>query len=140
MTRVSVDTEAIRAESRKWATLADDMSVARTGVLGTWLGPSAFFIGNLTELIHHPAYQSFLDRIAGRLHGAEVEFELISLVLRRMADAYDEGEALNTRTLDDLYRVTPEDVDNVTGQVPSPRAGATQSDQLAGKGSARGDG
>lgn len=115
MTTISVDTDAIRSEASKWVGLSDDMARIRGGAQGLWLGQTAFFIGNLTEFVHFPAYRDFQSRMVSRLEGAEVEFELVGTALRRIADSYDDGEALTKRTLDEMYSVTPADVNRATG-------------------------
>lgn len=123
MSPTSVDTDAIRSEARKWTTVADEMSTVRGNTQNLWLAPTAFFIGNLTEPVHYPAYRDFLDRIVTRLSGAEVEFELIGTAMRRMADAYDENEALTKRSLDELYTVSPDDVADAGSPGGTGRAG-----------------
>lgn len=111
---VSFDPEAIRNEASKWMDLADRMSIVRAGAEGLGLAPSAFFIGNLSEAVHHPAYDDFLGRVVTRLSGGEAEFELIGTNLRRIADNYEDGEDMNRRSLDEIYSVTPEEVENAT--------------------------
>lgn len=111
---VSFDPEAIRKEASKWDALADRMSGARADAEGLELGVTAFFIGNYTEAVNYPAYKDFLGRVVTRLSGGEDEFALIATNLRRIADRYEDGEDLNRKSLDEVYSVTPEEVENAT--------------------------
>lgn len=126
---VSIDPEAIRQEANRWINLADDMgSIRATTQTGLWLGPTAFFIGNLTEAVHDPAYRGFWDRMVTRMGGAEVEFELIGKVLRQIADSYEETDQISGAELDGLFTAPNEHMTSVaeepaTGSERGPGAG-----------------
>jgi hypothetical protein len=110
---VRVDPQAVRKEGTSWINLADNMARIRSAADGLWLGPTAFFIGNFSEVVHYPAYRDFHDRMLTRLRGAEVEFELIGLVLNRFADEYEETDQISRDEIDRLYTVTEGDVASV---------------------------
>jgi hypothetical protein len=112
---VSVEPAALREEATRWIGLADEMSAIRIRTESQlWLAPTAFFIGNLTEAVHYPAYRDFWHRMVTRLDGAAVEFELIATVLRRIADSYQETDQLSADEIDGLYTVNAEDLASAT--------------------------
>lgn len=122
-----VDPEALRGEAKKWINLTDDMAEIRSEAENRLrLASTAFFIGNFSEIVHYPAYQDFHGRMVTRLRGAEVEFELIALVLKRLADEYEEADQLSSAELSQHFAVTDDDVASVTeegGSGRSPGAG-----------------
>jgi hypothetical protein len=113
---VSVEPEAVRQEANRWINLADDMgSVLASIETHLWLGPTAFFIGNLTEVVHYPAYVELFNNMVTRTGGAEIEFELIGIVLRKIADSYEETDQISGEQIDQLYTATDQDMASVTG-------------------------
>lgn len=116
---VLVDPEDVRGEAKKWINLADDMAGIRSVAENRLeLESTAFFIGNFSEIVHYPAYQDFHGRMVSRLRGAQVEFELIGLVLKRLADDYEETDQLSSAELGRAYTVTDEDVATATDEDP----------------------
>lgn len=124
---VAVDPEAVRSEATQWINLADDMSKIQRHVDSQlWLSPAAFFIGNFSEIIHYPAYRDFWNRMNNRLSGAAIEFELIGIVLRRIAEDYEQTDEMSRSDFDRLFTATEEDVASVTEEEPSPQAEPVQ--------------
>ena len=115
MPDISLETEAIRAQGRRWKGFADRLTPVRTTVEGLSLDESAFFVGELTGGAYARAYADFWISMVGLLREAEIEFDLISTVLKGVADSYDEVDATTTRDLNKLYSVTPDQVAEVTG-------------------------
>jgi hypothetical protein len=106
---VEVDPEAVRDEKKIWTELAGKMLDIQRAVARLDLGVTAFFIGNFTELLYHPAYSKYWDMTNDRLWQAEGEFELIGKVLERIAESYEETDELSADEVGKLYTVTEED-------------------------------
>jgi hypothetical protein len=104
MEQVTVVTDALRKESGKWRDLSDRAVSVRRTVEQLHLAPSAFFIGDQNMVLHSRAYDTFQTFISDVLDGAAVEFEQIGTALSRVADAYDDADAVVTLDLDEVFR------------------------------------
>ena len=107
MSEVSVITEALRNEGRKWFRLADQMDVPRAAAEGLTLELSAFFIGDLNAVPHSQAYNDFHAFLVNVLRGAVVEFKQVAVALARIADAYDEADKVVALNLNEIWTPPP---------------------------------
>jgi uncharacterized protein YukE len=103
MSEVTVITESVRDEAKKWRRLADQMEPIKQAVQSLTLDPSAFFIGDANVFEHHNAYsgyRAFMERV---VTGAAVEFEQIGRALDKIADAYDNADKVVALDLNKIY-------------------------------------
>jgi|SRR5690606_13832069 len=116
----SIEPEAVRNEGKRWnggeGGLAARMSAIRQDTSGLMLGLSAFFPGGASEGLLHSRYREYLDQIVSRLEGAAIEFELIGITLRNIANDYEEGD----RVSGEDFRVTERELERAT-DAHSPR-------------------
>jgi hypothetical protein len=103
MSEVSVITEALRNEGRKWMRLADQADLPRAAAEGLTLELSAFFIGDLNAIPHSMAYNDFHSYLVNVLRGAVKEFNQIGVALARIADAYDEADKVVSLNLNEIW-------------------------------------
>jgi hypothetical protein len=103
MSKVTVVTEAVRAEARKWKKLSDQAAPVKVAADGLTLAQTAFFIGDANAAIHAQVYASFQGFMANILSGAVTEFEQLGGALDKVADAYDNADALVDLNLDKIY-------------------------------------
>lgn len=109
----SIEPEAVRNEGKRWNGgdgLAARMSAIRQDTSGLSLGIGAFFPGGTSEGLLHAKYREYLDQIVSRLEGAAIEFELIGITLRNIANDYEEGG----RVSGENFRVTEEELERAT--------------------------
>jgi hypothetical protein len=93
------------------------MSTIRRDTANLSLGILAFFPGGLTEGLLHTKYGEYLDEIVSRLEGAAIEFELIGITLRNIANDYEEVDRLSG----EKFRVTEEELERATeAHTPTP--------------------
>lgn len=105
MTEVTVVTEALRAEAAKWDDLCGAAAAVGQAADRLVLEPAAFFIGDHNMVPHSLAYDAFQSFMVTVLGGAATEFEELGVVLRRIADGYDEADAVVALDLDEIYRL-----------------------------------
>lgn len=120
----SIEPEAVRTEGKRWNggedSLAARMSGIRQDTDSLRLGLSAFFPGGASEGLLHERYQEYHRTIVARLEGAAIEFELIGITLRKIADDYEEGDRVSGAN----FRVTEEQLERATeAHSPSPPSG-----------------
>jgi hypothetical protein len=103
MTKVTVVTDAVRAEARKWRQLSDQVAPVKQAVDGLTLAQSAFFIGDANAALHAEVYAGFQRFLATVIGGAVTEFEQLGGALDKVADAYDNADAVVDLNLDQIY-------------------------------------
>ncbi|MFG2062707.1 hypothetical protein ACGFIK_14950 [Micromonospora sp. NPDC048871] len=103
MQEVSVITEAVRDEGGKWLRLSDRAQLIKLAADQLHLDASAFFIGDANVVLHSAAYRDFHRFLVGVLGGAVTEFEQIGDALRRIADEYDDADAVISLDLNQIY-------------------------------------
>ncbi|HEX5596380.1 MAG TPA: hypothetical protein VFX61_10235 [Micromonosporaceae bacterium] len=104
MAKVTVITDALRAEGRKWRQLSDQMATVKAAAEGLELSPSAFFIGDLNVGLHSTSYDNFQSFMVHILSGAVTEFDQLGGSLYKAADAYDNADEVIALDLNELYR------------------------------------
>lgn len=104
MSQVTVITDALRAEGRKWRQLSDQMVPIKAATEGMELSMSAFFIGDLNAELHSGAYKQFQSFMVQILSGAVTEFDQFGGSLYKAADAYDNADEIIALDLNELYR------------------------------------
>lgn len=92
----SASPPSIREEAKRWFQLADDMANVRTDTAQLYLGRMAFFPGGMT-IAGHSAYESALEVVTHRMDGGAVEFELVGMVLRSIADDYEQEDEVTSQ-------------------------------------------
>nr|MDT0663511.1 hypothetical protein [Micromonospora sp. DSM 115978] len=103
MAQITAVTDALRAEAGKWRRLSDQADGASRAAARLTLDPAAFFIGGDLAL-HSRAYAAFQSAMVTVLAGAGTEFERLGGVLDRIADAYDQADAVVAVNLDEIPR------------------------------------
>ncbi|HEX5542967.1 MAG TPA: hypothetical protein VFX60_15630 [Micromonospora sp.] len=104
MSQVTVITDALRAEGRKWCQLSDQIATIKTATEGLELSTSAFFIGDANAQLHSGAYEKFQLFMVHILSGAVTEFDQFGGSLYKAADAYDNADEIIALDLNELYR------------------------------------
>lgn len=104
MSNVTVITNALRAEGRKWHQLSDRIAAVKAAAEGLELSATAFFIGDANVQLHSAAYDKFQSFMVHILSGAVTEFEQLGGSLYKAADAYDNADEIIELDLNDLYR------------------------------------
>jgi hypothetical protein len=104
MAQITAVTEPLRAEARKWRGLADRAGEASRAAGRLTLHPAAFFIGDGNMTTHAQAYELFRSCMTVVLDGAATEFEQLGAAVDRVADAYDQADAMVAVDLDRIYR------------------------------------
>ncbi|MBP2471621.1 hypothetical protein JOF53_000493 [Crossiella equi] len=107
-----VVTQKLREEAKIWRDKADKTRPIVQSVREAYLGPAAFFVGDLTTLVpgmanatlEAKAYEDFRALIEHLLNGAVVEFDQVDAALRNIADEYDRTESLNELDVDTFFR------------------------------------
>lgn len=100
---LNVVLSALRDEARKWQGLSDTVTPIKTVVEGLHLGPSAFFIGDASVVVHSQAYNGFQSFMVTILGGAVTEFDQLGSALNKIADIYDEADQLIALDLNEVY-------------------------------------
>jgi uncharacterized protein YukE len=104
--QVTVTSNALRTESKKWTELASKLQPIADAAKGLTLGPLAFWAGPSPDFVAHSnAYNSFQSTIVKILGEGVTEFQQLSTVLGRIADNYDVTDDKNAQDLDKIYSV-----------------------------------
>jgi hypothetical protein len=104
MSEVTVITEAVRNEGRKWMGLSDSVDGVRASCEDLNLGITAFFIGDANAGVHAVAYDGFYSFMVNVLKGAVTEFDQFGNALMTIADRYDQADAVVSLDLNEIYR------------------------------------
>lgn len=104
MSEITVITDAVRDEGRKWLRLSDRIAAVKSAAEQLHLAESAFFIGDANTFVHAGAYRDFHSFVVRVLGEAVTEFEQLSTALRRIADAYDDADAMVALDLNKVYQ------------------------------------
>lgn len=107
MADISVVIEAVRNEAKKWFRFSDQMEPINAAAEGLDLDMSAFFIGDVNVGPHDQAYDGFHSYMVNILRGAVTEFDQIGVALNKVADAYDEADAVVSLNLNEIWTHKP---------------------------------
>jgi hypothetical protein len=105
-----VDTDSVRKEGGVWFDAADEMAPIRSTVANLELGGLAFFTGIADAGSLHDAYEGFRSDMDDLFDGAITEFEVVGIVLRDIADSYDENDDVVAAIIGGFV-VDPDDLD-----------------------------
>lgn len=101
---VTVITDAVVDEAKKWRELSDQMEPIKKAVDGLDLSASAFFIGaDVSFVAHSNAYNSFQSIVVGALGGAVTEFEQLGGALDKIAKEYDKADEIVSLDLNEIW-------------------------------------
>lgn len=101
---VTVVTDAVLDEAKKWRDLSDRMEPIKQAADGLDLSASAFFIGaDVSFVAQSQAYNSFQTMMVTALSGAVTEFEQLGGALDKIAKAYDKADAIVSLDLNKIY-------------------------------------
>lgn len=104
--KFTVVTNALRAEATKWDGLADKMQPIADAAKTLTVGPLAFYAGFSPDFMaHSAAYDQFQSSVAKVLTEAVTEFRQLGIVLRKVANTYDETDEKQAQDLDKIYSV-----------------------------------
>jgi hypothetical protein len=115
MTEVSVVTDALRAEAKRWQTLSDELAKIQQAADQLDLAITAFFaldesalFGALAVLqpeaaAHSRTYNDFQGSMTGLLGTGATEFDEMATALVKIANAYDASEEKNAEELGKVY-------------------------------------
>jgi hypothetical protein len=103
VSEVTVITESVRDEAKKWRRLADQMEPIKGAVVSATLDVSAFFIGDANAVPHYLAYNQYKGFMETVLAGGIIEFEQLGGALDKIADAYDNADAVVSLDLNQIY-------------------------------------
>lgn len=103
MSEVTVVTEAVRDEAKKWFDFADRTEPVRAAAEELSLDVTAFFIGDVNASLHHRAYQGYQAYMVNILRGAVSQFEQVGEALNTIADAYDQADAVAALDLNEVW-------------------------------------
>jgi hypothetical protein len=103
MNKLTVVTEALRREAKKWLELSDEMEKVEANVGRLTLDSSAFWCGDGISIEAAPVYSGFRDFVEARCGEGKREFEEIAGALRRAADDYDGTDQVSAETLQTIY-------------------------------------
>lgn len=113
MAGYKVVTDALREEAKLWRDRSDRTLPIVEAVRNTYLTTSSFFVGDPKTLAtqwvnadilaaEYEECRAFVEKI---LNAAATEFEQISIVLRRIADDYEEAEEVTEIDLNQAYHI-----------------------------------
>lgn len=105
MSEITVITDAVRDEARKWRRLSDSLEPVKNAAAGLDLAITAFFIGDANAGVHSQAYNGFQSFVVTALTGGVTEFEQLGAALDKIADAYDEADRIVSLDLNKIYSV-----------------------------------
>ena len=103
MAEVGVITSALRNEANKWHDLSDQIAPVKSSVDGLTLSVTAFYVGDLNAGVHAVYYEAYRSFMAKVLAQGQVEFEQVGDALAKIADKYDEADAVAELNLNDIY-------------------------------------
>ena len=103
MSQVTVITEAVRDEAKKWFSFADRVEPVKAAAESLTLDISAFFIGDANAAMHHRAYSTYQEYMVHILGGAVTEFEQMAAALNKIADAYDDADEIASLNLNQIW-------------------------------------
>jgi hypothetical protein len=103
MDSVTVITEAVRAEGRKWEGLGDRMTDIKKAVDRLHLAAPAFFIGDVNFALYSARYNHFQWTMSNLIGAAATEFHQVGVVLRRIADHYDRTDEIVEGDLNKIF-------------------------------------
>jgi len=105
-TGVTVITESLRDEAKKWNRFADKMTPIALKADELFLGVTAFWIGEpgmVDATILQSSYDDFQKFMSTALKAAVVEFNQIAGALNRIANAYDDQDKVVELDLNQIY-------------------------------------
>lgn len=103
MATVTVITQAVENEAKKWRQLGDRMAPIHAAVGGLGLSVTAFFIGDANAGAHSVAYNGYQAFMQDILAGAVTEFGQLGAALDRVAAAYDRADEVVSLDLNKIY-------------------------------------
>ncbi|WP_412540050.1 hypothetical protein R8Z50_30170 [Longispora sp. K20-0274] len=105
MSQVTVITDALRRESSKWGHLSDQAASIKVSVDGLGLTSLTFYVGEPSNLAYSQAYDAFQALMSTVMGGAATEFGQVATALLKIADAYDDADAVVEVDLNAVYSV-----------------------------------
>jgi hypothetical protein len=103
MSGYEVVTEALRAESVKWADLADSMGTVASSVGGLGLDMTAFYCGDVNMVPYYLNYRKFQAHMEALLSQGREEFAQISNTLLDVKRGYEEAEDIIDGDLNEIF-------------------------------------
>ena len=106
--QVTIVTEAVRAEGRRWGPLADELAKVASTVDSRSLFVTAFWIGKPGDFDGTIAFETYKLRresILRSLRAGVTEFQQIADALKRIGDLYDQQDEIAALDVEAAYSV-----------------------------------